>query len=115
MLESITHNFPSNTWIHRITKGKESNKCDLFKTLWIRENRFTSETDLPVQDVGHIQHTCETLSEAHTVAHHRCWRLFHGDLVRLASAEWRFMCISGEKTLDTIWKELTEEFEEKLQ
>ncbi len=30
-------------------------------------------------------------------------------------AEWRFMCISGAKTLDTIWKELTEEFEEELQ
>ena len=26
MIQSITHRFPSNTWIHRITKGKESNK-----------------------------------------------------------------------------------------
>ena len=25
------------------------------------------------------------------------------------------MCISGEKNLETIWKELTEEFEEELQ
>ena len=31
MMESITHRFPSNVWIHRITKDKESNKCDLCK------------------------------------------------------------------------------------
>ncbi len=31
MMESITHSFPSNVWIHRITKDKESNKCDLCK------------------------------------------------------------------------------------
>ncbi len=80
-------------------------------TLQRPKENTTSETDLPVQDLGHIQHTCEALSEDHTAAHHRCWRLFHGELARLASAEWRFMCISGEKTLDTIWKELTEEFD----
>ncbi len=74
--------------------------------------------DLPVQELVHIQHTCEALSEAHTAkhtaTHHRCWRLLHGELARLASTEWRFMCISGEKKLETIWKELTEEFEEEL-
>ena len=42
------------------------------------------------------------------------WRLIHGELARLASVKWRFMCISGEKTLETIWKELTEEVEEEL-
>ena len=113
-LQTITPSFPSNAWIHKITKGKESNKCDLCNTLRIRENHFTSEADLPVQDLGHIQHTCEALSEAHTASHHRCWRLLHGELVRLACAEWRFMCISGEKNLETIWKELTEEFEEEF-
>ena len=61
-------------------KGKESNKYDLCKVLQIRENYFTSEADLPVQDLDHIQHTCEAQSETHT-----------------------------------IWKELTEEFEEELQ
>ncbi len=65
--------------------------------------------------VQNIQHTCETLSKAHTTFHHRYWRLLHGELARLASAEWRFMCISGEENLDTIWKGLTEEFEEELQ
>ena len=35
--------------------------------------------------------------------------------MRLVSADWRFMCITGEKNLETIWKELTEEFEEDLQ
>ena len=54
MLQAITNSFPSNAWIHRITKGKESNKCDLCKALRIRENRFTSEADLPEQDLGHI-------------------------------------------------------------
>ena len=50
-------------WIHRITKGKESNKCDLCRALRMKESRFTTEADLPEQDLGHIQHTCEALSE----------------------------------------------------
>ena len=29
--------------------------------------------------------------------------------------EWRFMCITGEKNLETVWKEFTEEFEEDLE
>ena len=105
MLQAISNSFPSNVWIHRITKGKESNKCDLCKDLRInlKENRFTTEIDLPEQDLGHIQHTCEALTEAHTAAHHRCWQLIHGELARLASPKWRFMCISGEKKLETIW------------
>jgi len=45
------HSFPSNTWIHRITKKKESNKCDLCKTLWIVEVRFTKEEDLLEEDL----------------------------------------------------------------
>ena len=64
--------------------------------------------------MGHIQHTCEALSEAHTAAHHRCWRLIHEELARLASPEWRFMCITGEKNLATVWKELAEEFQPEL-
>ena len=64
--------------------------------------------DLPVQELVHIQHTCETLSETHTAAHHRCWRMIHGELARLASPKWKLMCISGEKNLETTWTELTE-------
>ena len=71
MLQTITHSIPSNVWIHKITTGKESNKSDLCKALRIRENRFTSEADLPVQDLDHIHHTCETLSTDHTTDHHR--------------------------------------------
>ena len=85
MLQTITHSFPSNAWIHKITKGEESNKCD----------------------------TCEALSEVHTTDHHGFWRLIHGELARLASVKWKFMCISGEKNLETIWKELVEDFGDK--
>ena len=112
MLQATTHSFPSNAWIHKITKGKESNKCDLCKALWIKENRFTTEADLPEQDLGYIQHTCEALSGAHTAGHHRCWWMIHGELTRLASTKWRFTCMTGEKNLQTIWKELAEEFED---
>ena len=70
MIQAITHSFPSKEWIHKIPKGKESDKCDLCKTLWIKENHFTTEADIPYQDLGHIQHTCETLAETHTEDHH---------------------------------------------
>ena len=112
MLQENTHSFPSNCWRHKITKAKESNNCDLCKALWIAEGRFTTEDDLPSQTLRHIQHTCETLSEIHTLAHHRCWRIIHTELIRLASAKWCFICISGEKCLRTIWTELGDEFPE---
>jgi hypothetical protein len=32
--------------------------------------RFTTESALPIQTLGHIQHTCEALSEIHTMTHH---------------------------------------------
>jgi hypothetical protein len=35
MLQANSHTFPSNVWIHRITKKKESDRCDLYKDLWI--------------------------------------------------------------------------------
>ena len=95
---------------HKITNGKESDKCDLCKTLWISQGRFTTESALPIQTLGHIQHTCEALSEIHTMAHHRCWRLIHGELSRLASPAWRFICINHEKSFRTIWTELAQEF-----
>ena len=63
MPQATTLSFPSNLWIHKITTEKESNKCDLCKALWIAENRFTTEAALPEQDLVHIQHTCEALSE----------------------------------------------------
>jgi hypothetical protein len=36
-LQVNTHSFPSNYWRHEITKGKESNRCDLsvYRTLWM--------------------------------------------------------------------------------
>ena len=36
------------------------------------------------------------------------------ELKRIVSPKWNFMCISGEKNLETFWKELVEEFEEEL-
>ena len=90
MMQATSHSFPSKSWIHRITKGKKSNKCDLCKTLWLVEDRFTTEKDLPEQTLGHMQHTCEALSAAHIDSHHQC---------------------SGEKCLQTIWNEMPLEIE----
>jgi hypothetical protein len=113
MLQANTHSFPSNYWRNKITKGKESDKCDLCTDLWIVEGRFNTEDgELPIQTLGHIQHQCEALSEIHTLAHHRCWCIIHAELRRLASSKWRFICINGEKTLKTIWNELEVEFPE---
>ena len=112
MLQANTHSFPSNYWRNIITKGKDVNKCDLCRALWIAEGRFNTEDELPIQTLGHIQHQCEALSELHTLAHHRCWRIIHAELVRLATSTWRFICINGEKTLKTIWNELEAEFPE---
>ena len=80
--------------------------------LWISQGKFTTEAALPVQTLGHIQHTCEALSEIHTMAHHRCWRLIHGELSRLASSDWGFICINNEKCFRTVWTELAQEFPE---
>jgi hypothetical protein len=75
--------FPSNYWWHNITKVKESNMCDLCRDLWIEEGRFTTEDDLPIQTLGHIQPS-------------KCWLIW----------------ISGEKDLRTIWTDLEDEFPE---
>jgi ribonuclease HI len=112
MLQANSHTFPTNAWIHKITKGKESDRCDLCRALWTAEGRFRTEKDLPEQTLGHIQHTCEALSAAHIDAHHQCWRLIHGELARLAAPEWKFLCVSGEKCLQTIWDEITSEFKD---
>jgi hypothetical protein len=73
MLQVNTHSFPSNyyDWKHKITNAKESDRCDLCKSLKIVEGRFTTD-NLHHQTLGHIQHECETLSEIHTLTHHRC-------------------------------------------
>jgi hypothetical protein len=42
MLQATTYTFPSNYWRHKITKKKESDRCDLCKALWIAEGRFTT-------------------------------------------------------------------------
>ena len=111
MLQANSHTFPSNVWIHRITKKQESDRCDLCKALWIAEDRFKPEKDLPEQTLGYIQHTCEALSAAHIDAHHQCWRLIHAELSRLAVPEWKFLCISGEKCLQTLWNDIPTEIE----
>jgi hypothetical protein len=59
MLQENSHTFPSNVWIHKITKKKEVDRCDLCKTLWMVEDRFKTEKDLPEQTLVHIQHTCD--------------------------------------------------------
>ena len=87
MLQANTHSFPSNYWRNKITKGKESDKCDLCRALWITEGRFNTEDELPIQTLGHIQHQCEALSEVHTLEHHRCRRIIHAELGRLASSK----------------------------
>ena len=76
------------------------------------EDRFTVEVDLPEQDLGLIQHTCEVLTDDHTEGHHQCCRWIHGELARLTSPEWKFMCTSGEKYLQTIWDELPLQIED---
>ena len=78
--------------------------------MWISQARFTTKSTLPIQTLGHIQHTCESLSELHTMEHHRCWRLIHGELSRLAPSKWRFVCINSEKCFRTVWRELAQEF-----
>ena len=98
--------FSSNIWRNKITNNKESDKCDLCKALWVSQGRFTTERALPIQTLGHIQHTCEALSELHTMTH----RLIHGELSHLAPSKWRFVCINSEKCFRTVWKELAQEF-----
>jgi hypothetical protein len=73
MSQANSHTFPTNVWFHKITKKKESDRYDLCKTLWITEGRFKTEKDLPEQDLGHFQHTCEALSVTHVDFHHQCW------------------------------------------
>jgi hypothetical protein len=94
MLQANSYTFPTNSWIHKITKGRESDRCDLCRTLWIAEGRFRTEEELPKQTLSHIQHTCEVLSAAHIDVHHQYWRLIHGELARLAAPEWKFLCVS---------------------
>ena len=91
MLQANSHTFPTNSWIHKITKGRESDRYDLCRTLWIPEVRFRTEKELPEQTLVHIQHTCEALSVVHIDAHHQYWRLIHGELSRLATPEWKFL------------------------
>ena len=110
MFQENTHRFPSKYWRNKITKGKESNKCDLCRALWTAEGRFNTEDELPIQTLGHMQHQCEVLSELHTLAHHRGRCIIHAELGRLTSSKWRFICINGGKTLKTIWNELEAEF-----
>jgi hypothetical protein len=76
------------------------------------EGRLKTEEELPKQTLGHIQHICEDLSATHIDAHHQCWRLIHWELARLATPGWKFLCVSGEKCLQTIWDEVTADFED---
>ena len=67
---------------------------------------------MPIQTLVHLYHTCEALSEIHTMTHHRCWRLIHGELSRLVSSDWSLICIHNEKNFRTVWTELAQEFPE---
>ena len=49
----ITHNFPSNYWRNKITKAKESDKCDLCKVLQISEGRFTTDDNISLCCICH--------------------------------------------------------------
>ena len=111
MLQANSQTFPTNSWRHKITKGRESDRYDLCRTLWMAEVRFKTEEELPKQTLGHIQHTCEALSAVHIDAHHQYWRLIHGELARLEAPGWKFLCVSGEKCLQTIWDDITSDFE----
>ena len=75
MLQMNSHTFPTNVWIQKISKRKESDRFDLCKTLWIAEGRFTTDKNFPEQHLGHIQYTCEDLLGDHIDAHHpvECW------------------------------------------
>jgi hypothetical protein len=44
------------------------------------------------------------------MTHHRCWRLIHTELSRLASSAFHYLCFNNEKTFRTVWIELTQEF-----
>ena len=66
MLQATTQSFPSNVCIHKNTKGKESNKCDLCKALWTKENHFTTETDLPEISSTHVN-PCQRLTQQTTI------------------------------------------------
>jgi hypothetical protein len=88
MLRANSHTFPTNAWIHKITKGKESDRYDLCRVLSIVGDQFRTVEECPEQTLGHIQHTYEALSAVHIDVHHKCWRLIHGELTRLATPEW---------------------------
>ena len=55
----------------------------------VTKSLFDKNTGITV--LGHIQHTFETLSEIHTMTHHQCWCLIHGELSRLSSTKWTFV------------------------
>jgi hypothetical protein len=99
MLQTITHSFSSNYWRNKITKGKESDKCDLWKSLQIAASNLGTYTT----------HVWSTLRNTHSSLplllvppSHRLWELDH-----LSSSEWS---VNGEKSLHTIWAEIGEEF-----
>jgi hypothetical protein len=67
---------------------------------------------IPEQTLGHIQYTWEVLSTEHIDTHHQCWQPIHRELTRLGTPEWKFLCVSGEKCLQTIWDDITSEFKD---
>jgi hypothetical protein len=89
MLQATTHSFPANAWRNKVTNVKESDKYDLCKDLWIK---------------------CDTLSKAHTAAHHHCWRLLLNPRRTGPAGLPQFMCLNREKSLKTILDELSVEF-----
>jgi len=84
----------------------------LLRILQHKTDRFKTEENFPEQTLGHIQHTCEALSAAHIEDHHQCCRRIHGELARVVSPEWKFLCLSVEKFLQTKWDEITSDFKD---
>jgi hypothetical protein len=69
-LQVNSHTFPTNAWIHKITKGKESDRYNLCRALWIAEGRFRTEKELPEQTLGHIQ---TLVKDTHHQCGPQCW------------------------------------------
>ena len=99
---------PSSTWSSHITYCTKPRKTDALSDHKIciaspGKRSAPSQSSLLLSfALAHF----ETLSELHTMANHRYWRLIHGELSRLASPKWQFICINGKKCFRTMWKDL---------
>ncbi len=88
MIRVNSHTFPTNVWIHKIMKGKESDRCDLCRSLWITEVRFRTEKELhSVKNLG----TYPTHLRSLINSTHRC------SPPMLATDSWEISTASGSR------------------